>query len=68
LVIPSRKLGMAWARPTRFNLDEGCVSIVAHAPLLFLARQPSGAWSTQSRNRQAPARALPGDYLGEQFE
>jgi hypothetical protein len=35
-VIPSRKLGMAWARPTRFNLDEGCVSIVAHAPLRFL--------------------------------
>jgi hypothetical protein len=27
------------------------------------ARQPSGAWSTQSRNRQAPAKALPGDYL-----
>jgi hypothetical protein len=29
-----------------------------------LARQPSGAWSAQSGNRQAPARALPGDYLG----
>jgi CubicO group peptidase (beta-lactamase class C family) len=31
-----------------------------------LALQPSGAWSTQSRNRQAPAQALPGDYLQEQ--
>jgi UDP-N-acetylmuramoyl-L-alanyl-D-glutamate--2,6-diaminopimelate ligase len=30
-----------------------------------LARQPSSAWSTQSRNRQAPAQALPGDYLGD---
>ena len=28
----------------------------------WLHRQPSGAWSTQSRNRQAPARTLPGDY------
>ena len=28
----------------------------------FLARQPSGAWSTQSENRQASAQALPGDY------
>src|SRR3954452_15364099 len=28
-----------------------------------LARQPSSAWSTQSRNRQAPAQAFPGDYL-----
>jgi predicted acylesterase/phospholipase RssA len=27
------------------------------------ARQPSGAWSTQSGNRQAPAPALPGDYV-----
>ena len=27
------------------------------------AWQPSGAWSTQSRNRQASAQALPGDYL-----
>ena len=31
------------------------------------ARQPSGAWSTQSRNRQAPARALPGNYLLAEF-
>jgi signal transduction histidine kinase len=30
-----------------------------------LARQSSGAWSTQSENRQASARALPGDYSGE---
>jgi hypothetical protein len=30
-----------------------------------LARQPSGAWSTQSRNRQALAQALPGDHLGD---
>jgi hypothetical protein len=30
-----------------------------------LGRQPSGAWSTQSKNRQAPAQALPGAYLEE---
>jgi signal transduction histidine kinase len=29
------------------------------------ARQPAGAWSTQSGNRQAPASALPGDYSGD---
>ena len=29
----------------------------------LLARQPSGAWSTQPNHRQASARTLPGDYL-----
>jgi hypothetical protein len=39
--------------------------LAAEYLLRKLARQPSGAWSTQSGNRQAPARALPGDYLGD---
>ena len=33
--------------------------------LIWLAWQPSGAWSTLDSNRQASAQALPGDYLGE---
>jgi glutamate/tyrosine decarboxylase-like PLP-dependent enzyme len=36
---------------------------LAAARHALLARQPSGAWSTQTENRQASARALPGDYL-----
>jgi hypothetical protein len=31
--------------------------------VMSLAWQPSGAWSTQPRNRQASAQALPGDCL-----
>jgi uncharacterized protein len=38
----------------------------------YLARQPSGAWSTPESNFrhscQAPRSALPGDYLGEGFD
>jgi hypothetical protein len=30
----------------------------------LLARQPSGAWSTPTRNRRASAWVLPDDYLG----
>ena|GEM_PF-200888 len=58
----------------RFYLDFGFISFADTERRLYLpmrtieqllARQPSGAWSTQSRNSQASAQALPGDYLGE---
>ena len=53
----------AGAEVTRAELTGEAIRLGRLLTELQLARQPSGAWSSQTGNSQASAAALPGDYL-----